>query len=135
MDREKRLVLEDANGFRTYFYAFPSVPPAEPGGRDSEGRGGSCTSRPSGNGTFFNSRLVGLLAARVFALVDTLDAITSDRPYRKGRRFEEAFREIGRASGGQFDPVVVDVFLSVPVSAWRQARSDVRLPGLLPSVN
>jgi putative nucleotidyltransferase with HDIG domain len=253
MDREKRLVLEDANGLRTYFYAPPSASPAEPGGRDSEGRSGSRASRPSGNGTFFNSRLVGLLAAvagggeaeghsrfvaayttiladamgirgrwtlgglergallhdigkagvpasilgkpgaltavereivrehpllgykmieglgfleeageivlchherfdgwgyprglagrsipltaRVFALVDTLDAITSDRPYRKGRRFEDAFREIGRSSGSQFDPAVVDVFLSIPVSAWRQAHTEVRLPCLLPSVN
>ena len=253
MDREKRLVLEDANGLRTYFYVFPSAPPAEPGGRESEDRGESRASRPSGIGTFFNSRMVGLLAAaaggagaeghsrfvaayasilaaamgtrdrltlgalergallhdigktgvpasilnkpgaltaiereivrdhpvlgykmteglgfleetgeiilchherfdgtgyprglagrsipfsaRVFALADTLDAITSDRPYRKGRCFEEAFREIGRARGSQFDPAVVDVFLSIPVSAWHQARAGVHLPCLLPSVN
>jgi putative nucleotidyltransferase with HDIG domain len=232
---------------------FSSAPPAEPGGRESEDRGGSRAFCPSGIGTFFNSRLVGLLAAeagggeadrhsrfvaayasilaaamgirdrrtlggmergallhdigkagvpatilnkpgaltaiereivrdhpvfgykmteglgfleeageiilchherfdgtgyprglagrsiplvaRVFALADTLDAITSDRPYRKGRRFEEALREIGRASGSQFDPAVVDVFLSIPVSSWRQARADAQLSCLLPSVN
>lgn len=252
-EREKRLVLEDANGLRTYFYVLPSEPPAEPGDRDFEGRGGSRASRLSGNGTFFNSRLIGLLAAaagggeaeghsrfvaaytslladamgirdprtlgglergallhdigkagvpvsilnkpgaltavereivrkhpvlgytmieglgfleeareivlchherfdgtgyplglagrsipfaaRVFALVDTLDAIISDRPYRKGRGFEEAFREIGRASGSQFDPTVVDVFLSIPASVWRQTRAGAQLPCLLPSVN
>ncbi|MCA1595055.1 MAG: HD domain-containing protein, partial [Chloroflexi bacterium] len=47
------------------------------------------------------------LEARIFAVCDTLDAITSDRPYRRGRSFEEALNEIRRCSGAQFDPSVV----------------------------
>lgn len=75
------------------------------------------------------------LAARIFALADTLDAITSDRPYRKGRCFEEAFGEISRAGGAQFDPGIVRVFLSVPAAVWRRARAGVRLPSPLPVFN
>jgi putative nucleotidyltransferase with HDIG domain len=253
MDREKRLVLEDATGNRTYFYVSPSAPPAESRDWVGEDRGASRAFRPHGNRTFFNSLMVGLLAtaaggeetegharfvaaytviladtlglrdrrtlgglergallhdigkarvpvailnkpgpltaverevvrghpvlgyrmikglgfleeageivlchherfdgtgyprglagqsiplsARVFALADTLDAITSDRPYRRGRSFEEASREIGRASGDQFDPAVVEVFLSIPAAVWRRARAGARFPCLLPSVN
>lgn len=43
------------------------------------------------------------LSARLFSLSDTLDAITSDRPYRRGRSFEEALAEIEKCSGSQFD--------------------------------
>jgi cyclic di-GMP phosphodiesterase len=50
------------------------------------------------------------LGARVFAVADALDAITSDRPYRRGRSWEEAAAEIVRESGRQFDPKVVDAF-------------------------
>ncbi|OGD10331.1 MAG: hypothetical protein A2Y86_04115 [Candidatus Aminicenantes bacterium RBG_13_62_12] len=58
------------------------------------------------------------LAARIFSLVDALDAMTSDRPYRSGRSFQDARREIVRCRGTQFDPDVVDAFLSVPVLTW-----------------
>jgi response regulator RpfG family c-di-GMP phosphodiesterase len=50
------------------------------------------------------------LAARIFAVADTLDAITSDRPYRSARPWEEARREILAQSGRQFDALVVDAF-------------------------
>jgi len=49
--------------------------------------------------------------ARLFAVIDTLDAMTSDRPYRKGLSFDAAKAEILRMSGTQFDPAVVRVFL------------------------
>jgi len=52
------------------------------------------------------------LWARLFAVIDTLDAMTSDRPYRKGAPFDTARAEIVRRSGSQFDPVAVDVFLA-----------------------
>ena len=65
------------------------------------------------------------LGARVFAIADTLDAITSDRPYRKGRSFAEASLEIARCSGDQFDPKIVDVFLRIPESLWIDLRSRV----------
>jgi len=50
------------------------------------------------------------LAARVFAVADTLDAMTSDRPYRAARSWDEAAAEILCERGRQFDPDVVDVF-------------------------
>jgi cyclic di-GMP phosphodiesterase len=50
------------------------------------------------------------LGARVFAVADALDAITSDRPYRQARSWEEAAAEIVRESGRQFDPEVVKAF-------------------------
>jgi ribonuclease P protein subunit RPR2 len=50
------------------------------------------------------------LGARVFAVADALDAITSDRPYRQARSWSAAVREIVRQSGRQFDPEVVCAF-------------------------
>ncbi len=49
--------------------------------------------------------------ARLFAVIDTLDAMTTDRPYRKGLPFDAAKEEILRMSGTQFDPAAVAVFL------------------------
>ena len=66
------------------------------------------------------------LGARIFAIADTLDAITSDRPYRKGRTFEEARTEIERWAGRQFDPAIVDVFLRVPTERWSEVRTQVQ---------
>lgn len=51
------------------------------------------------------------LMARILAVADTYDAITSDRPYRGKRDPDEAVREILKNSGTQFDPIVVDAFL------------------------
>lgn len=50
------------------------------------------------------------LGARLFMVIDTLDAITSDRAYRKGASFDVAKTEILRLSGSQFDPLAVDAF-------------------------
>ena len=50
------------------------------------------------------------LGARVFSVADALDAMTSDRPYRRARSWDEAEAEIVREAGGQFDPKVVEVF-------------------------
>ena len=63
--------------------------------------------------------------ARLFAVVDTLDAITSDRPYRKARSFSAAREEIARCTGKQFDPVIVEAFTSVPLSRWSEIRETV----------
>jgi HD-GYP domain-containing protein (c-di-GMP phosphodiesterase class II) len=51
------------------------------------------------------------LPARLFAIIDTLDAMTFDRPYRKALPFDAAKAEILRMSGSQFDPFAVDTFL------------------------
>ena len=53
------------------------------------------------------------LAARVFAVADALDALTTDRPYRPASSFPDARREVMRGAGTQFDPVVVEVCLHV----------------------
>ena len=50
--------------------------------------------------------------ARLFAVIDTLDAITSDRPYRKAQSFDAAKKEIIKMSGHQFDPQAVEAFLA-----------------------
>jgi putative nucleotidyltransferase with HDIG domain len=65
------------------------------------------------------------LGARIFAIADTLDAITSDRPYRKGASFDTAREEIARWSGRQFDPALVKVFLRMPVSIWSDLRASI----------
>ena len=51
------------------------------------------------------------LPARLFAVIDTLDAMTFDRPYRKAMPFDAAKAEITRMAGSQFDPLAVDTFL------------------------
>ncbi len=63
------------------------------------------------------------LGARIFAVADTLDAMTSDRPYRKGLSFQMAREEIKKCSGVQFDPEVVEVFLSIPEERWMNILS------------
>ena len=65
------------------------------------------------------------IGARIFAIADTLDAITSDRPYRKSRSFDTAREEILRCSGTQFDPAVVEVFLKIPNELWQELRSEI----------
>jgi putative nucleotidyltransferase with HDIG domain len=65
------------------------------------------------------------LGARIFAVADTLDAITSDRPYRKATSFAAARLEIKRCAGTQFDPQVVDVYLSLPDQLWEDLRAEI----------
>lgn len=62
------------------------------------------------------------LDARIFAVADTLDAMTSDRPYRRALPFAVAREEIANGSGLQFDPEVVCVFLSIPQRVWEEIR-------------
>jgi HD-GYP domain-containing protein (c-di-GMP phosphodiesterase class II) len=68
------------------------------------------------------------LIARVIAVADTYDAMTSDRPYRKGMRKSVAVREIADCSGSQFDPRVVDAFLESYRAGEITGRRE-RLPG------
>jgi response regulator RpfG family c-di-GMP phosphodiesterase len=86
------------------------------------------------DGTGYPRQLRGeaiVVGARIFHVVDTLDAITSDRPYRKARPFEDACAEIVRCRGTQFDPRIVDAFLSVPGEDWERIRLDVETVAVL----
>ncbi len=65
------------------------------------------------------------VGARIFAVADTLDAITSDRPYRVARTFDAAREEILRCSGTQFDPAVVEVYLRIPNEVWLALRAEI----------
>jgi HD-GYP domain-containing protein (c-di-GMP phosphodiesterase class II) len=65
------------------------------------------------------------MGARIFAVADTLDAITSDRPYRKATSFAAARAEIKRCAGTQFDPRVVEVYLSLPDQLWEDLRAEI----------
>jgi len=65
------------------------------------------------------------VGSRIFAVADTLDAITSDRPYRRARSFDAAREEILRCSGTQFDPSVVEIFLKIPNELWHELRSEI----------
>lgn len=61
------------------------------------------------------------LSARIFTLADTLDAMTSDRPYRTALPFRNVIDEVRRCRGSQFDPVIADVFLTIPQGLWEEA--------------
>jgi len=61
------------------------------------------------------------LAARIFAVADTFDAITSPRPYKPAHSVEAACREISAHSGAQFDPAVVEVLLAL--YAYRDSKA------------
>jgi putative nucleotidyltransferase with HDIG domain len=62
------------------------------------------------------------LSARIFAVVDTYDAITSDRPYRRARSHQTAVNELQRVSGQQLDPQVVEAFREIPEIELRRLR-------------
>ncbi len=66
-----------------------------------------------------------VIGARIFALVDTYDSMTTDRPYRNALSDREARDEILRCRNSQFDPVVVDTFFKIPETEWCMIREDV----------
>ena len=64
------------------------------------------------------------LNARIFAVMDTLDAMTAARPYRAAMPFTAVIEELGRMAGSQFDPEIVEEFCAVPAAGWLlQARA------------
>src|SRR5581483_5591164 len=65
------------------------------------------------------------LGARIFSIADTLDAITSDRPYRPAQSLKAAREEIERWSGRQFDPDIVKIFSSMPDNIWEELRKEI----------
>ena len=74
-----------------------------------------------------------LLSARIFSIADTLDAITSDRPYRRASSFQSARETIRHLGGSQFDSQVLDVFLSIPEEIWPTIARNQRQVTALPS--
>jgi len=65
------------------------------------------------------------LSARIFAVADTLDCMTSHRPFQPATTFEAAKEEIIRVSGTQLDPKAVDAFLKIPLSELKRVRHGV----------
>ena len=51
--------------------------------------------------------------ARILTVVDSFDAMTSNRPYNKRKTYEEAIEELRRCSGTQFDPIIAEKFIEV----------------------
>jgi putative nucleotidyltransferase with HDIG domain len=68
------------------------------------------------------------LGARIFTIADSLDAMISDRPYRKALPMPHAREEIRRCSGTQFDPAVVEVFSTIPEQHWIDLREHLGSP-------
>ena len=87
------------------------------------------------DGTGYPRRLKGEdipLGARIFSIADTFDAITSDRPYRPKQSDEAAGKEISLWAGMQFDPRIVEIFLSMPDNIWPDLRKDIDKKGRFP---
>ncbi len=65
------------------------------------------------------------LEARIFAVADAFDAITSKRPYSRARTYDEAAAILRKESSTTFDPQIVEAFLSVPSEEWYRLRESV----------
>jgi response regulator RpfG family c-di-GMP phosphodiesterase len=68
------------------------------------------------------------LGARIFSIADALDAMISDRPYRRALPMSHAKDEIRRCAGTQFDPKIVAVFLAIPDRHWQELRENLGSP-------
>jgi len=63
-------------------------------------------------------------AARVFSVADTLDALTTTRPYRQGMELAKAREIIAGVSGTQFDPQVIEHFAAIPDETLERIRRE-----------
>jgi response regulator RpfG family c-di-GMP phosphodiesterase len=68
------------------------------------------------------------LGARIFAVANNLDDLTSTRPFRAAISFEDATEEIKKRSGNRLDPALVREFLEIPVSEWKNIRQETSAP-------
>ena len=68
------------------------------------------------------------VCARIFAVADAFDAITSDRVYRRGKSYEAAAQELDDWAGRQFDPKVVEAFHRVPKEDWEELHRRSLMP-------
>ncbi len=64
------------------------------------------------------------VGARIFAVADTFDAMTSDRPYRRALPFRASREVIERGAGKLYDPQVANVFLNIPEETWEALRTE-----------
>jgi len=64
------------------------------------------------------------VGARIFAVADTFDAMTSDRPYRRALPFKASREVIERGAGKLYDPQVASVFLNIPEETWEALRTE-----------
>ena len=109
-----RKILEGVNGFQVY------LPTVELHHEDWDGTGYPRSLR--GDQT--------PLAARIVHVADAYDAMTSDRPYRRGMKHEMAIQIIAQNAGTQFDPGIVPVFLGIASSfaktetVWQQPERE-----------
>ena len=62
------------------------------------------------------------ICARIFAVADAFDAITSDRVYRRAQSYQAAAAELDHWAGRQFDPQIVEAFHRVPPEDWDELR-------------
>ena len=82
------------------------------------------------DGVHINQKISGEnipLGARILAVADSFDAMTSNRPYREAMPVNKAIEEIKRCSGNQFDPKVVQAFLDTPIIKSMKEISSVKL--------
>jgi HD-GYP domain-containing protein (c-di-GMP phosphodiesterase class II) len=66
------------------------------------------------------------LSARIFAVADAFDAMTSLRPYQATRLVSQAIEEIALKTGRQFDPQVVQTFLGIPTEVLKEIHGGER---------
>ncbi len=66
------------------------------------------------------------LGSRIFSVADTIDAMTSDRPYRKALTFEKTAEELKKWSGKQFDPKVVEAFFKKHLNEWKELKEKLK---------
>ena len=64
--------------------------------------------------------------ARIVAVADAFDAMTSDRPYRKGMDAQMAFAEIEKMSGKQFDPIAAAAFIAIKERIIQEMQSETK---------
>ena len=80
------------------------------------------------DGSGYPNRMSGdniVIGARIFAIADTYDAMTTNRPYRKALTDRDAREEIKRCNGAQFDPRITEAFFQIPVEQWFNIKDDV----------
>jgi len=80
------------------------------------------------DGSGYPNRMSGdniVIGARIFAIADTYDAMTTNRPYRKALTDRDAREEIKRCNGAQFDPAITEAFFQIPVEQWFNIKDDV----------